>query len=87
MEWSARLSRTYSLTHRQRRLVLLLSAKTQAEKILLGDVIVAIDGVLVEDGNDLLNALDERQPGDSISLRVASTTGERTVTVKLGVLE
>ena len=61
--------------------------KDSGGKILLGDVIVAIDGTLVEDGNDLLNALDEQQPGDSISLRVASTTGERTVTVKLGVLE
>lgn len=61
--------------------------KDSAGKITLGDVIVAIDGTLVEDGNDLLNALDERQPGDTISLRVASTSGERTVTVKLGVLE
>jgi S1-C subfamily serine protease len=52
-----------------------------------GDVIIGIDDVPVEDGDDLLNALDDRQPGDTITLRVASVAGERLVKVQLGVLE
>ena len=52
-----------------------------------GDVIIGIDDTPVEDGDDLLKALDERQPGDTISLKVASVDGERTVKVRLGVLE
>jgi S1-C subfamily serine protease len=56
-------------------------------KIQLGDVIIAIEGVPIQDGDDLLNALDERLPGDMITLQVASVNGERTVKVKLGELK
>jgi S1-C subfamily serine protease len=56
-------------------------------KIQLGDVIIAIEGAPIQDGDDLLNALDERQPGDTITLQVASVNGERTVKVKLGELK
>jgi S1-C subfamily serine protease len=56
-------------------------------KIQLGDVIIAIEGVPIQDGDDLLNALDERLPGDTITLQVASVNGERTVKVKLGELK
>jgi S1-C subfamily serine protease len=52
-----------------------------------GDVIIGIDDIPVEDGDDLLKALDDRQPGDTITLRVASVAGERLVKVRLGVLE
>ena len=55
--------------------------------IQLGDVIIAIEGVPIQDGDDLLNALDERLPGDTITLQVASVNGERTVKVKLGELK
>lgn len=57
------------------------------EGMIEGDVIIGIDDTPVEDGDDLLKALDERLPGDTISLRVASVDGERTVKVRLGVLE
>ncbi len=56
-------------------------------KVQLGDIIVAVDDIPVTDGDDLLNILDERQPGDKIHMKVVNNGAERTVDVKLGLLQ
>lgn len=56
-------------------------------KIELGDSIISIDGITVEDGDDLLKALDEKAPGDKIILTLKRGQNERTVEVKLGLLQ
>jgi S1-C subfamily serine protease len=52
----------------------------------LGDIIVAADGLPVEDGNDLFRVIDDKTPGDTIELGLLNNGEERSVTVKLGVL-
>jgi S1-C subfamily serine protease len=56
-------------------------------KIQLGDVIVAVDDKPITDGDDLLNILDEKQPGDKLRMKVVNNGTERTVTVTLGLLQ
>jgi S1-C subfamily serine protease len=56
-------------------------------KIQLGDVIVAVDDKPITDGDDLLNILDEKQPGDKLRIKVVNNGTERTVTVTLGLLQ
>ena len=53
----------------------------------LGDIIIAADDTPINDGDDLLNFLDEKQPGDTIHLRILNNGEERTVSVKLGLLQ
>jgi len=55
-------------------------------KIQLGDIIVTVDDKPILDGDDLLNVLDERQPGDKLRMRVLNNGQERLVTVTLGLL-
>jgi S1-C subfamily serine protease len=56
-------------------------------RIQLGDIIIEVDNKLVADGDDLLNILDEKEPGDKIQIKVLNNGEERTVTVKLGLLQ
>jgi S1-C subfamily serine protease len=56
-------------------------------KIQLGDIIVAVDESPIADGDDLLNILDEKQPGDKLKMRVINNGTERTVSVTLGLLQ
>lgn len=56
-------------------------------KIQLGDIIVAVDDKPITDGDDLLNILDEKQPGDKLRMKVINNGTERTVTVTLGLLQ
>jgi S1-C subfamily serine protease len=49
--------------------------------IVLGDVIVGIDATRIDDYDDLYNALDSRQPGERVKVRVAR--GERLVDVEM----
>jgi len=56
-------------------------------KIQLGDIIVAVDDKPIADGDDLLNVLDEKQPGDKLRMTVINNGTERTVTVTLGLLQ
>ena len=56
-------------------------------KIQLGDIIVAVDDISITDGDDLLNILDEKQPGDKLKMTVINHGTERTVTVTLGLLQ
>jgi S1-C subfamily serine protease len=53
----------------------------------LGDVITSIDDTPVEDGNDLLRVLDEKAPGDRVTLRLNKRGNIREVKVQLGVLQ
>ena len=56
-------------------------------KIQLGDIIVAVDDRPITDGDDLLNILDEKQPGDKLKMTVINHGTGRTVTVTLGLLQ
>jgi len=56
-------------------------------RIQLGDVILAVDDKPITDGDDLLNILDEKQPGDKLKMAVLNNGRERTVTVTLGLLK
>ncbi|MFN4895914.1 MAG: S1C family serine protease [Pseudomonadota bacterium] len=60
--------------------------RTPEGAIELGDVITAIDDVAVEDGNDLLRVLDEKAPGDRVTLRVNRRGNSREVRIELGVI-
>ena len=61
--------------------------RAETGQIQLGDIIIGIDNVEIADGDDLLNALDEKQPGDKVTMRVTNNGEERTVEVKLGLLQ
>lgn len=52
----------------------------------LGDLIVGFDGSPVQDGEDLYKALDEREPGDEVTLSLQNESGKRQVKVKLAPL-
>jgi len=58
----------------------------QKAGIRAGDVITAFDGQAVNDSDDLGNLIQQKSPGDSVSVTVADPRGgTRTVTVHLGV--
>jgi S1-C subfamily serine protease len=61
--------------------------RTPEGAIELGDVITAIDDTVVEDGNDLLRVLDEKSPGDKVTLRLNKRGDIREVRVQLGVIQ
>lgn len=61
--------------------------RTRSGGVELGDVITAIDGETVGDGNDLLRVLDERAPGDKVRLKVTRRGASREITVELGQLQ
>ncbi len=50
----------------------------------VGDVIVEIDGEVVEDPVGVRNAILEHEPGDSITLRIVRDGEEETIEVELG---
>jgi S1-C subfamily serine protease len=49
-----------------------------------GDVITAIDGKAVTGMDDVINVVNEKQPGDDVQLSLADGSQQRTVTVTLG---
>jgi putative serine protease PepD len=49
-----------------------------------GDVITAIDGTSVSDPDSLIQALDEKTPGDKVTLTVKRDGGEKKIQVVLG---
>jgi S1-C subfamily serine protease len=61
--------------------------RQSADGIVLGDVIVGIDGKQIDDYDDLYNTLDGKKPGDKVKLSVLR--GKRTVQLdaELGVVE
>jgi S1-C subfamily serine protease len=52
----------------------------------LGDVITAIDGIAIEDGNDLLRVLDDKEPGDRVTIEVNRRGSSRKEVAELGVI-
>jgi S1-C subfamily serine protease len=55
--------------------------------IQIGDTITAINGVQIEDGNDLLRVLDQLSPGDKVELVVNRAGAVRQLNVRLGELQ
>ncbi len=51
-----------------------------------GDIITAIDGIQIQDGDDLLRILDERQPGDAVTLEINRDGVQRKIRLTLGAL-
>ena len=54
---------------------------------LLGDLIVSVDGTAVRQVEDLLSAVEERQAGEAVTLRVlrgCDPQREETLEVRLG---
>ena len=49
-----------------------------------GDVIVAIDGEPVDSGDDVVAAVDTRNPGDQMELELIRDGEQLTITVTLG---
>ncbi|HEX8846775.1 MAG TPA: trypsin-like peptidase domain-containing protein [Pyrinomonadaceae bacterium] len=52
-------------------------------EIILGDIIVAIDGEKVSTSDDLYRILDKHQVGDTVKVEVARESGRVTVSVRL----
>ena len=55
-------------------------------RIMLGDVVVAIDQRRVRDYDGLYNALDERKPGDEITVHIERDGRRQKLRVRLGAL-
>lgn len=51
-----------------------------------GDIITAIDDIKIQDGDDLLRILDDRQPGDTVTLEINRDGASRTIRLTLGAL-
>jgi S1-C subfamily serine protease len=51
--------------------------------IVVGDVIVRIDGTAVRSAADFEDALAEREPGEEVELELVDSAGPRLVTVSL----
>jgi S1-C subfamily serine protease len=51
--------------------------------MLLGDIIVGVDGERVENSNDLFNTLEKRNVGDTVALTVLRGNSRTTVNVRL----
>jgi S1-C subfamily serine protease len=58
-----------------------------AEGIVLGDIIVGVDGQSVSDTDDLLNAFEKHKMGDVVDLDIIRDEREMTITVRLEALE
>jgi S1-C subfamily serine protease len=57
--------------------------QTQDGKVILGDLIVAVDGQDVRSHDDLLSALEKHKPGDSVTLDYKRDGEKRTAVVTL----
>ncbi|HEX7927176.1 MAG TPA: trypsin-like peptidase domain-containing protein [bacterium] len=53
-------------------------------RVLIGDVITAVGGKAVKDTNDLFDALEERQPGDTVAVKTLREGKAREFSVVLG---
>jgi S1-C subfamily serine protease len=59
----------------------------ESGRIVLGDVIVAVDGVPVHDQSDLFRRLDDKQVGDRVELTIKREGKEKRVSVELRALD
>jgi hypothetical protein len=64
-----------------------LASPVAAAGIVVGDVIVAIDGQACESARDFQRSIQGRTPGDMMEFTVAGVKGKRTVLVEVGALE
>ena len=55
-------------------------------KIVLGDLIKEVDGLAIEDSNDLYRALDDNEVGDSVTVEVEREGETRTLEVELNAI-
>jgi S1-C subfamily serine protease len=53
-------------------------------RVVLGDVIIGIDGKDIKLQRDLFEILDERRPGDKISLEILRNGQKLSVQIELG---
>ena len=61
-----------------------LRGATQAQgRVLLGDVILEVDGTPTRNGNELMDVLERHKVGDEVSVRVRRGSGETTLTLTL----
>jgi S1-C subfamily serine protease len=60
------------------------TSQTERGDILLGDLIIAIDGKLVEDMADLRGTLKDYRPGDAVEVTLVRDGAEQRVRVTLG---
>ena len=51
--------------------------------IKVGDKVVSIDNQTIESGNDVKKAIQEKYPGDKISIKVMRNGREKTINVEL----
>jgi len=61
--------------------------QTRAGRVTLGDVIIAFNGVQIQDFGDLVNRLDESESGDKVTLTVLRGSERRQVTVTLSTTD
>lgn len=64
----------------------LLPTRTDNDKILLGDLITAIDGTPIEKNDDLFAALDGRKPGETVEVTIQREGEEMKITIDLQIL-
>ena len=57
--------------------------RDESGRVVLGDIIVAIDGEPVANGNDLILLLEKRKPGDRVSVEVQRGAKRQELTVTL----
>jgi len=55
-------------------------------RILLGDIILTIDGSPIRDYDDIYNAFDEKKPGDTIDIVYLRDGEERTDTIDVVIV-
>ncbi len=60
--------------------------RLQDGTIRMGDIITAIDGLAIENGDDLLRILDEKSPGDSVLLSLLRNGEKKEIRLQLGTL-
>jgi S1-C subfamily serine protease len=65
----------------------MIGIQQDARGISLGDVIIGIGSVKIEDYDDLYNALDERQPGDEVEISLQRKGAVVKTKLKLVALE
>ena len=51
--------------------------------IKVGDKVVSIDNQTIESGNDVKKAIQEKYPGDKVSIKVMRNGREKTINVEL----
>ena len=72
------------ITFHERKLNVCFCCRDELGRVVLGDVITAIDGKEIKLQRDLFEILDERRPGDKIKLEVLRNGQRMAFEVELG---